>query len=80
MDSTRTTTAQRPETLSFSEFLDTLTNTRSHRNLRDVTALFRKHYPIPYFHKIGVFLYLARYFVVYLTRRSMHIIRKPHEN
>lgn len=77
VDSTRTTTAARPETLNFSEFLDTLTNTRSHRNLRDVTALFRKHYPIPHFHMIGILFYLARYFLVYLTRRSMHIIRKP---
>ena len=75
VDNTRTTTAETPEQLSFSEFLDTFTNTRSHRNLRDVTALFRKHYPIPHLHMAGVFLYLSRYTVIYLARRSAHGIR-----
>ena len=75
VDNTRTTTAERPEQLNFSEFLDTFTNTRSHRNLRDVTALFRKHYPIPHLHMAGVFLYLSRYTVIYLARRSAHGMR-----
>lgn len=72
VDNTRTTSAEHPEQLSFSEFLATFTNTRSHRNLRDVTALFRKHYPIPHLHMVGVFLYLSRYTFVYLARRSIH--------
>jgi GT2 family glycosyltransferase len=76
VDNARTTKAERPETLSFSEFLDTLADTRSHRNLRDVTTLFRKHYPIPHLHMVGVFLYLSRYTFVYLARRSGRRIRK----
>jgi GT2 family glycosyltransferase len=75
VDNTRTTTAETPERLSFSKFLDTFTDRRSHRNLRDVTALFRKHYPIPHLHMAGVFLYLSRYTVVYLAHRSRHHIR-----
>ena len=76
VDNTRTTAAESPEQLSFQQFLNTLTNTRSHRNLRDVTALFRKHYPIPHLHMLGVFLYLSRYTLVYLARRSLHRIRR----
>jgi GT2 family glycosyltransferase len=76
VDNTRTTMAERPEQLSFPEFIDTLTNTRSHRNLRDVTALFRKHYPITRLHMLGVFLYLSRYTLVYLARRSLRPIRR----
>ena len=47
IDNTRTTLADNPGTLSPAEFLHSLRSIRSHRNLRDVTALFRKHYPIP---------------------------------
>jgi GT2 family glycosyltransferase len=76
VDNTRTTMADRPETLSFSEFLDTLTNTRSHRNLRDITALFRKHYPIRQLYMVGVLLYLSRYMLVYLACRSRYRVRR----
>jgi hypothetical protein len=70
IDNTRTTTADQPETLSWRAFLGTLRDTRSHRNLRDVTALFRKHYPIPGLSALGVALYTGRYLLVYLLKRA----------
>lgn len=70
IDNTRTTSADRPETLSWSAFLHTLRDTRSHRNVRDVAALFRKHYPIRPLYPLGVALYLGRYLAVYFVKRT----------
>lgn len=70
IDNTRTTSADRPETLSWRAFLRTLRDTRSHRNVRDVAALFRKHYPIRPLYPLGVALYLSRYLAVYLVKRT----------
>jgi len=70
IDNTRTTSADRPETLNWSAFLHTLCDTRSHRNVRDVAALFRKHYPIRSLYPLGVALYLSRYLVAYLFKRA----------
>ncbi len=74
IDSTRTTSADRPETLSWSAFRRTLYDTRSHRNIRDVAALFRKHYPIPGLHPLGVALYTGRYLLVYLVKRAGYLL------
>ena len=74
IDSTRTTSAERPETLSWSAFLHTLCDTRSHRNLRDVTALFRKHDPIPGRYPLGVTLYTGRYLLVYPVKRAGYLL------
>ena len=70
IDNTRTTSADRPETLSWSALLHTLRDTRSHRNVRDVAALFRKHYPIRPLYPLGVALYLGRYLAIYLVKRA----------
>ena len=70
IDDIRTTSADRPETLSLVEFLSTLRDTRSHRNLRDVAALFRKHDPIPGHCPVGVALYTGRYLAIYLVKRA----------
>lgn len=81
IDNTRTTAADQPETLSWRAFLGTLRDTRSHRNLRDVTALFRKHYPITGLYPFGVTLYTGRYLLVYLVRRAVYLLarkRPPH--
>lgn len=69
IDDSRTTSANRPERLSLHEFMNTLRSIRSHRNLRHVNALFRKHYPVPGLYPLGVLLYTGRYLLVYLTRR-----------
>lgn len=74
IDGSHTTTADRPETLSWGAFLSTLRDTRSHRNLRDVAALFRKHYPIPWLYPVGVALYTGRYLVVYLVKRGGYLL------
>ena len=73
IDDTRTSIASKPSELSWPEFRDTLTNIRSHRNIRHVRALFKKHYPIPPLYFIGVWLFVARYLLVYFFAR----IRSP---
>ena len=74
VDSARTSIASRLETLDLRGFLATLKDRRSHRNLRDLTAFFRKHYPIRGLHYLGVALNLLRYFVVYVVRRTRYLI------
>lgn len=75
IDNTRTTLADNPGALSFSEFLHSLRSIRSHRNLRDISALFRKHYPIPYLYLFGVTLYTTRYLLTYLVRRGIFLLQ-----
>lgn len=75
VDNTRTTLADNPGALSLGEFLHSLRSIRSHRNLQDVTALFRKHYPIPRLHLLGVALYTGRYLLVYLVKRTLFLLR-----
>ncbi len=74
IDNTRTTLADNPGTLSIAEFLHSLRSIRSHRNLRDVAALFRKHYPIPSLYPLGVALYTGRYVAVYLIKRTLFLL------
>ena len=76
IDNTRTTSAQHPEQLTFLEFIETLTNSRSHRNLRDVSVLFRKHYPIPYLYMVGVILYTSRYGMIYFARTLFSFLKR----
>lgn len=70
IDNTRTTLAAKAGELDLGGFLRTLIVPRSHRNIRDLTALFRLHYPIPGLHHIGVALNLLRYFVLYGCKRA----------
>jgi len=65
VDRTRTTLASNLADMTFGQFLQTLIDRRSHRNLRDLTALFKRHYPIKGLHHIGVTLNLLRYFFMY---------------
>lgn len=69
VDDTRTTIANKPGHLTWSEFKSTLLCMRSHRNIAHVRALFRKHYPIAPFYFVGIWLFYARYTLVYLTGR-----------
>ncbi|WKJ88635.1 glycosyltransferase family 2 protein [Methylomonas montana] len=75
IDNMRTTLADNPGTLNFAEFLQSLRNIRSHRNLRDVTTLFKAHYPIPHLYLLGVALYTVRYLLVYWGRRWIFLLR-----
>lgn len=73
IDNSRTTIAEQPGRLNFSAFLQTLRSIRSHRNLKDVTSLFRKHYPVPHCYHIGVVLYIGRYCLVYACKRAFFL-------
>lgn len=74
IDNSRTTMADQPERLDFRQFLQTLRSIRSHRNVKDVSALFRKHYPIPRCYGVGVALYIVRYCLVYALKRTLYLL------
>ena len=69
IDQRRTSIAALYQKMTFREFYQSLFNRRSHRNLRDLATLFKKHYPIKGFYFIGVFLNVTRYVFVYLWHR-----------
>jgi GT2 family glycosyltransferase len=69
IDNTRTSLAQHPAHMTFAQLIHSLHSTRSHRNVRDVTALFKAHYPLPYLYLLGVALYLGRYILLYVLKR-----------
>ena len=75
VDNRKTTEAAYPENLTGRAFLKTLLSRRCHRNIRDVTSLFAKHYPIPGLYLAGVALNLARYTGLYLVRRLKRFAR-----
>jgi GT2 family glycosyltransferase len=74
VDDTRTTMARRLRGMSLREFLETFRSRRSHRNLRDLSALFRLHYPIPGLWRLGVSLNLLRYTLLYLLARGTGVL------
>ncbi len=80
IDDTRTTLAARLGALSSRKFLRTLTDRRSHKNLRDLSMLFKKHYPIKGLHYLGVALNLLRYLMIYLWKRAVYLGRAPFNN
>lgn len=63
-----TSYANRTENLSYAGFRKSLASRNSHRNLRDLHALFSKHCALQSFAAIGVALNLARYSIVYLFK------------
>lgn len=65
IDDSRTTIAAKADAMDFRQFLQTLVVPRSHRNIRDLTALFKLHYPIKGFHHVGVALNVLRYCLLY---------------
>jgi GT2 family glycosyltransferase len=68
LDNTQTTTANADKRISPAEFAATLKNRSSHRNIRDLYALFSRHYPIPGLAVLGVALNLLRYSLLSLVR------------
>jgi GT2 family glycosyltransferase len=76
IDNTRTTIAQDFKKMNFSEFLESLHSIRSHRSIKYVTPLFKRYYPFRPLHLIGVYLYVARYILLYfLSRRPVSLAR-----
>ena len=76
VDDSTTTLASRAWELSLRRFLETLRERRSHRNLRDLQALFRKHYPVRRLAGVGVALNLARYVLIFMMRRPVYLVVK----
>ena len=74
LDSSHTTQASRLGSLTVHQFRETLSQRPSHRNLHDLATLFRLHYPIPGLWWAGVGLNLARYILIYLIARSLHLL------
>jgi GT2 family glycosyltransferase len=72
IDATSTTLASQYGRMPFKRFLATLRERRSHRNLPELTALFRLHYPIPGLYPLGVALNLARYMAIYGVARLLN--------
>lgn len=77
VDPTTTTTADNPGSLTLSEFRATLHDPRSHRNIAYLNAFFRKHYPFTPLYRLGTWLNIARYVIVYLLRRVAWRARYP---
>lgn len=73
IDHATTTIAKNPGQLSWTQFIETLVSRRSHRNLRDIAALLKKHYPVPGMHYLGVALHLVRYTLVYVCKRLLYL-------
>lgn len=74
IDNTRTTLAANVDQMGLKQFLQTLVDRRSHRNIRDLTALFRLHYPIKGLHHLGVALNLLRYGLLYACKRLKYLL------
>lgn len=75
VDNSRTTMADTFGRLPLKGFIHSFFSIRSHRNIKHVKALFKKHYPIPGMYLLGVALYLGRYCFVYLINRVLLIRR-----
>jgi len=58
-----------PESMTWPDFRQSLVSRRSHRNIADVTAFFRRRYPVPALYPLGVALFFLRYVLRYLAAR-----------
>jgi len=76
VDSTQTTSASKVSKLTLRQFLATLRDRKSHRNIPDLIQQFRKHYPIPGLFPMGVTLNVVRYFIIYLVMRSIFLFQR----
>jgi GT2 family glycosyltransferase len=70
IDNSKTTLAKDYANMSVRDFFATLKDRRSHRNIRDLSSLFRLHYPIKSLYWIGVGLNLARHATWFILRKS----------
>ena len=74
IDQRTTTRAADLTNMTFTKFIETFQDRRSHRNIQDLTALFKLHYPIRGFHYIGVGLNLFRYLMIYGWSRFTRLL------
>lgn len=75
VDETGSTLANDLGRLNMKRFMDTFTNRRSHRNIHDLTNLFKVHYPIRGLYMFGVGLNLLRYILTYSWRRLFFVLK-----
>ena len=68
IDDTMSTLGDMDSELSLANFMDSLRNRRSHRNIKDLSMLFSLHYPVAALARVGVALHLLRYISVYLVK------------
>lgn len=73
VDNTRTTISNNLSNMTFSTFRETLSSKKSHRNLKDLTAFFKKYYPVKGLYLLGVGMNLARYALIYMSARILNI-------
>ncbi len=69
VDSDRTTLAVTTGKMGFNGLVRALSDRRSHRNIRDLSTLFRLHYPIKSLYSIGVTLNIVRFILMTLWYR-----------
>jgi GT2 family glycosyltransferase len=74
VDRTRTSIADDPCSLTFRQFLHSLTAARSHRNLRVQYLLIKRYYPVKQLHLIGFALFVARYLAKYASCRVSRLL------
>lgn len=74
VDEARSTLARDIGRLDVRQFIDTLFNRRSHRNVGDMRSLFRAHYPIRRLYLIGVTLNVVRYVVSYAWNKLFRVV------
>ena len=67
IDETNTTVSRNLQDMTFSQFISSFRDTRSHRNLEVLTTLFKRYYPIKSLYFVGVFLNVSRYFLSYVV-------------
>ncbi len=73
VDNSHSSSASDLQSMTLHDFKLSLTNRRSHRNFHDITALFKRHYPIRQLYWIGAALNLVRYFSIFLWHRTIGI-------
>jgi len=69
IDNSSGSTASRPGCLTPTQFLQSLTDRKSHRNIHDLKPLYQLHYPVRYLYSVGLGLNILRYFVIYAWQR-----------
>jgi len=74
IDDRRTTISENIDKMSFGQWIDSLYNFRSHRNIAHVSEFFKKHYPVKKLYLIGVFFYTVRYLIVFLLLKGKKLI------
>jgi len=69
IDDTMTTSADLDAGLSLAQFVTSLKDRHSHRNIRDLQVLFSRYYPIPGLAPMGVAMNTVRFFFMFMAKK-----------